>query len=277
MRLRDGRPYPPPMARPRLVALYTDFGREDVYAGVLRAILRTLAPESDIVDICHEIPAGDRHAAAFMLLSAVPHMPRGTIHLCVVDPGVGTSRMLVAARAGGHTFIGPDNGVFAPVVEALGGVTEARYLTNEKLQGPRRSATFHGRDVMAPVAAHLVRGIDFATVGDTAGPLEELPGFAPEVTPRRVTGRLLHVDHFGNLVTNLLPAEVPGGGDAWDLVVADAPIARWGETFADVARGELVAYVGSVGFLEVAARDGSAAEKLGAKAGAAVTATRRNA
>jgi S-adenosylmethionine hydrolase len=265
------------MARPRLVALYTDFGHRDVYAGVLRGILRTLAPESEIVDICHEVPAGDRHAAAFMLLSAVPHLPRGTIHLCVVDPGVGTSRMLVAARAGGHTFIGPDNGVFAPVVEALGGVTEARYLTNDKLQGPRRSATFHGRDVMAPVAAHLVRGIDFATVGDTAGPLEDLPGFAPDVTPQRVTGRVLHVDRFGNLVTNVLPAEVPGGGDAWEFAVDGSRVARWGETYGDVAPGEPLVYVGSVGFLEVAVRDGSAAEKLGAKTGVAVTATRRNA
>jgi uncharacterized protein (TIGR00299 family) protein len=189
------------MARPRLVALYTDFGHRDVYAGVLRAILRTLAPESEVVDICHEVPSGDRHAAAFMLLSSVPYLPRGTIHLCVVDPGVGTSRMLVAVRAGGHTFIGPDNGVFAPVIEALGGVTEARYLTNEKLQGPRRGATFHGRDVMAPVAAHLVRGIDFANVGERAGALEELPGFAPDVATERVSGRVLHVAaHAGRAV-----------------------------------------------------------------------------
>lgn len=265
------------MARPRLVALYTDFGHSDVYAGVLRGLLRTLAPEAETVDICHEIPAGDRHAAAFMLLSAVPYLPRGTIHLCVVDPGVGTSRMLVAARAGGHTFIGPDNGVFAPVAEALGGVTEARYLTNEKLQGVRRGATFHGRDVMAPVAAHLVRGIDFATVGDKAGPLEELAGFAPDVTADRVTGRVLHVDHFGNLVTNVLPTEVPGGGDAWDLSVAGGPVARWARTYGDAEPGELLIYCGSVGFLEVAVRDGSAAERLRVRSGAAVTAVRRSA
>jgi S-adenosylmethionine hydrolase len=269
------------MARPRLVALYSDFGNRDVYAGVLRAILRTLAPESEVVDICHEVPAGDRHAAAFMLLSAVPYLPRGTIHLCVVDPGVGTSRMLVAARAGGHTFIGPDNGVFAPVIEALGGVTEARYLTNEKLQGPRRGATFHGRDVMAPVAAHLVRGIDFANVGEQAAPLLDLPGFAPDVAAERVTGRVLHVDHFGNLVTNLLPAEVPGGAAAWDLAVgtdgtaASTRIARWAETYGDAEPGELLVYPGSVGFLEVAVRDGNAAERLRARTGSSVTATRR--
>jgi S-adenosylmethionine hydrolase len=269
------------MARPRLVALYSDFGHRDVYAGVLRAILRTLAPESEVVDICHEVPAGDRHAAAFMLLSAVPYLPRGTIHLCVVDPGVGTSRMLVAARAGGHTFIGPDNGVFAPVIEALGGVTEARYLTNEKLQGPRRGETFHGRDVMAPVAAHLVRGIDFANVGEQAAPLLDLPGFAPDVAAERVTGRVLHVDHFGNLVTNVLPSEVPGGGATWDLAVgtdgaaALARIARWAATYGDAEPGELLVYPGSVGFLEVAVRDGNAAERLRVRTGSLVTATRR--
>jgi S-adenosyl-L-methionine hydrolase (adenosine-forming) len=265
------------MARPRLVALYTDFGHRDVYAGVLRGILRTLAPEAETVDICHEIPAGDRHAAAFMLLSAVPYLPRGTIHLCVVDPGVGTSRMLVAVRAGGHTFVGPDNGVFAPVVEALGGVTEARYLTNEKLQGPRRGDTFHGRDVMAPVAAHLVRGIEFALVGESAGTLEDLAGFAPEVAADRVDGRVLHVDHFGNLVTNVLPAEVPGEGGAWDLAVDGRQIERWGRTYGDADPGELLVYSGSVGFLEVAVRDGDAARRIGAKAGTRVTATRRTA
>jgi S-adenosylmethionine hydrolase len=263
------------MARPRLVALYSDFGHRDVYAGVLRGILRTLAPEAETVDICHEVPAGDRHAAAFMLLSAVPYLPRGTIHLCVVDPGVGTSRMIVAVRAGGHTLIGPDNGIFAPVVEALGGVTEARYLTNEKLQGATRSSTFHGRDVMAPVAAHLVRGIDFAQVGDKAGPLEELPGFAPDVSPDRVTGRILHVDHYGNVVTNVLPAEVPGLGAAWDLGVNGERVVRWGRTYADAEPGALLVYTGSVGFLEVAVREGSAAERLHVRAGDPVTATRR--
>ena len=263
------------MARPRLVALYTDFGHRDVYAGVLRGILKTLAPEAETVDICHEIPAGDRHAAAFMLLSAVPYLPRGTIHLCVVDPGVGTSRMLVAARAGGHTLIGPDNGVFAPVAEALGGVTAARYLTNEKLQGPRRSDTFHGRDIMAPVAAHLVRGIDFATVGDSAGPLEELAGFAPEVTEGCVTGRVLHVDHFGNLITNVLPSEVPGLGASWDLAIAGTRVTRWGRNYGDAEPGEAFVYTGSVGFLEVAVPLGNAAERLRARAGDPVTATRR--
>ncbi len=263
------------MARARLVALYTDFGHRDVYAGVLRGLLKTLAPEAEVLDVCHEIPAGDRHAGAFMLLSAVPYLPRGTIHLCVVDPGVGTARMLVAVRSGGHTFVAPDNGVLAPVVEALGGATEARYLTNEKLQHASRSATFHGRDVLAPVAAHLVRGIDFALVGETAGPLVDLPGFAPAVGESIVNGRVLHEDRFGNLVTNVLPDDLPGLGPAWRLEVGGRAIEHWGRTYGDAEPGALIVYAGSVGFLEVAVRDGSAAQTLGARTGTAVTATRR--
>ena len=265
------------MARPRLVALYSDFGHGDAYAGVLRGLIKSLSPEAEVVDICHEVPRGDRFAGALMLLSAVPYLPKGTIHLCVVDPGVGTERKVIAVRAGGHTFVAPDNGVLAPVVEALGGVSESRYLTNEKLQRLRRSATFHGRDVMAPVVAHLVRGIDFAQVGDVAGLLADLPGFAPAVDADRVSGRVLHVDHFGNLVTNLLPSEVPGGGAAWDLAGGERPVDGWARTYGDAPVGGTLVYEGSVGFLEVAVREGSAADALGLGAGASVVATRRTA
>ncbi len=259
-----------------MVALYTDFGDRDVYVGVMRALITAQAPTAEVVDLCHGIPAGDRHAGALMLLSAVPYLPRGTIHVCVVDPGVGTERRLVAVRAGGHTFVAPDNGVIAPVVEALGGVSEARYLTNEKLQRPRKGSTFHGRDVMAPVAAHLVRGIDFAVVGETADGIQDLPGFAPAVEADRVVGRVLHVDHFGNLVTNVLPADLQGPAGSWELRVGGRVVERWGATFGDVARGELLVYTGSVGFLEVAAREASAAAALGVEpSGAVVVEARR--
>jgi S-adenosylmethionine hydrolase len=255
------------MARPRLVTLYSDFGHRDVYAGVLRAVLTTMAPEAEVVDMCHGIPPGDLHSAAFQLLAAVPHVPKGTIHLCVVDPGVGTDRRVLAVRAGGHTFVAPDNGVLSPVVEALGGATEIRFLTNEKLQRQRRSATFEGRDVMAPVVAHLVRGIHFALVGDEGHEVAELPGFAPDVQADAITGRVIHVDHFGNLITNLLPSELDGGAREWTVSVDGRVIEQWGRTFADVARGSLLVYTGSTGFLEVAARDGSAATVLGVQAG----------
>ena len=263
------------MARPRLVALYTDFGTADVYAGVVRGIIRTIAPDAEVVDLTHGVPPGDLHAGAFMLLSAVPFLPRGTVHLCVVDPGVGSDRRVVAVRAAGHTFVGPDNGVLAPVVEALGGATDMREVSNERLMRRRRSATFHGRDIMAPVVAHLVRGIDFAMVGEQVQDLQPLAGFAPEITEDGAIGRVLHVDRFGNLVTNLLPGELRGPFGSWLISVAGRPIERWGTTFADVAPGELLVFPGSVGFLEVAARDGSAAQILGAGSGETVTAERR--
>jgi S-adenosylmethionine hydrolase len=263
------------MARPRFVALTTDFGLDDVYVGVLRGVIRTLSPEADVLDVCHAVAPGDRHEGAFFLLSAVPFLPKGTIHLCVVDPGVGTDRKIVAVRAGGHTFVAPDNGVLAPIVEALGGVQEARYLTNERLQRPRRGNTFHGRDVMAPVCAHLCRGIDFSLVGDVAPGIEPLPGFAPVVGDGRCEGRVLHVDRFGNVVTNLVPSDLRGARDEWRLDVGGTEVARWGETYGDVRPGELLVYAGSVGFLEIAVRDGSAAARLGAGRSAPVVAVRR--
>lgn len=272
------------MARPRIVALYTDFGLTDVYAGVMRGVVTTLAPEAEILDVCHAIAPGDIHEGAFMLLSAVPFLPRGTIHVCVVDPGVGTDRAVVAVRAGGHTFIAPDNGVLHPVVEALGGASEVRTLTNERLQRPKRGNTFHGRDVMAPVAAHLVRGIEFALVGEPHPALLDLPGFAPVAAHDRVDGRVLHVDRFGNVVTNLVPGDlVPGGTpDAdlggWRLRLggpAGATVGTWADTYGRVAPGDLLAYPGSSGFLEIAVRDGNAAERLGVRRGDPVVAERR--
>lgn len=262
------------MARARIVALFSDFGRQDVYAGVLRGLIKSLSPEAEVVDMCHMIPPGDRYAAAFMLLSAVPFLPRGSIHLCVVDPGVGTERQILAVRAGGHTFVAPDNGLLAPVVEALGGATDMRYLTNEKLQRKRRSATFHGRDIMAPVVAHLVRGIDFAMVGDVATEITDLPGFAPAIGPDRAVGRVLHVDGFGNLATNLLLGELEGAPTGWRVLVAGQEIERWGTTFADAPPGGLIVYTGSVGFLEVACRGGNAADSLGVAPGSEVVAER---
>jgi S-adenosylmethionine hydrolase len=264
------------MSRPRIVALYTDFGLADVYAGVMRGVVTTLAPEAEILDVCHAIAPGDRHEGAFMLLSTVPFLPRGTIHVCVVDPGVGTDRAIVAVRAGGHTFIAPDNGVLHPVVEALGGAAEVRTVANERLQRPKRGNTFHGRDVMAPVAAHLVRGIEFALVGDVRAGLIELPGFAPVAGPDRVDGRVLHVDRFGNVVTNLVAGDLAGGFEAgWRLRVGGTVVETWADTYGRVAPGELLAYPGSAAFLEIAVRDGSAAERIGARRGEPVAAERR--
>lgn len=263
------------MARPRFVALYSDLGLSDVDVGVLRGVIRTLSPEAEVLDVCHAIAPGDRHEAAFFLLAAAPYLPKGTIHLCVVDPGVGSPRPVVAVRAGGHTFVGPDDGALAPVVDALGGVQEARYLTNERLQRPRRGRTFDGRDVMAPVCAHLVRGIDFALVGDAAQAIAPLAGFAPTVGPDRCDGRVLHVDRLGNVVTNLVPADLRGTREDWRIDVGGASVARWGDTYADVAPGEAFAYPGSVGFVEVAVRLGDAAARFGAARGMAVAAVRR--
>jgi len=265
------------MPRERLVALYSDFGITDVYVGVLHGIIRTLAPEAGVLDITHGIAPGDLHGGAFMLLSAVPFLPRGTVHLCVVDPGVGTDRRIVAVRASGHTFVGPDNGVLAPVVEALGGATDVRYVTNERLMRRRRTSTFQGRDIMAPVVAHLVRGIELAAVGEAAESIVPFPEFAPTIGADEARGRVLHLDRFGNVVTNLLPGELDGDMGTWHIELGGQRVERWATTYGDVAPGEVFVYPGSVGFLEVAQRDGDAGAGLGVAVGDPVLARRSGA
>lgn len=235
------------MARPRIVALYSDLGLEDVRAGVFRGIVRTLAPEAVVLDVCHRIRPGDRHEAAFFLLSAVPFLPRGTIHVCLVGPGTRG----VAVRAGGHTLLASDDGVLVPVVEALGGLAENRLLTNTRLHRSRTgAATVLGRDVLGPVAAQLVRGIDFNLVGEDAGELAGLPGFAPAVTADRIDGRVLHADASGRAVTNLVLDDLGGRLDAWDVTIGETP------------SGALV--TGEIGFLETLPAPGAPVFENGA-------------
>ncbi|MCG3135862.1 MAG: 5'-fluoro-5'-deoxy-adenosine synthase [Planctomycetes bacterium] len=258
------------MARPRIVALYTDYGSSDARAGVLRGVVTSLAPEAEVLDVCHGVPPGDLCGAAYRMLCAVPFLPRGTIHVCDVARR-GVASRTVAVRAGGHTLLAADDGVLAPVIEALGGAAEARVVTNEKLQRPRRGDE-RGRDVMGPVAAHLLRGIEFALVGAPAGPLAELPEFAPRADGDRVVGRVLDVDAAGRVVTSFVEGDLPGGGAAWMLRVGatDVPVAG-----GDGPASALVAEPGSGQFIvidESGGRTSGAAARLGCARGDAVTA-----
>ena len=241
-----------------VITLLTDFGYRDSYVAEMKGVLVSALPAVQLIDISHAIPAGDIRAAQYLIGRAWRAFPRGTVHLVVVDPGVGTGRRALAVERDGHRFVAPDNGVLTPVLD--GGVTVALTVPAEA------SRTFHGRDVFAPTAARLA--------GDT--PLRSL---GPEVSdplrivlaePRRdgttVTGVVVHVDHFGNLITN-----IPG---AWvrpaqrvRVGSAGIPLLR---TFGDVVSGGLVAFVGSGGTVEVAVRDHSAAARLGGGVGTEV-------
>ena len=242
-----------------IITLLTDFGTRDSYVAEIRGTLLTLAPAAVLVDISHDVEPGDIRSGAYIFGRSWRTFPSETIHLAVVDPGVGSARRALALRALGHFFVGPDNGLFTPVLDYLGAVVELPIPSTA-------AATFHGRDVFAPAAAALARGVSLASLGSasSSAPIQ-LPRAAPRTDDAGIAGEVIHVDRFGTLVTNL-------GADATDPIeVAGArvPLRR---TFSDVASGDLVALLGSGGTIEIAVRDGSAAERLAAGIGSRVSA-----
>ncbi len=242
------------------ISLLTDFGSGSVYVGQMHAVLLRLAPDVPVVDLAHDCPAGHVEAAAYILRRSVPHFPPGTVHVVVVDPGVGTSRAVLAARTDQGLFVGPDNGALAEAV--AGG--EVRRVENRALMARDISPTFQGRDIMAPVAARLATGTALVEVGPVARPLHVPPVL--EIEDGGVTGRVLMADHFGNLITNIpfeMLAEVGGPGGAVRVRIGAAFLDGLVATFADVAPGRALAYIGSGGHLEIAVNEGSAAEALG--------------
>ena len=242
-----------------LITLLTDFGTRDSYVGEMRGRLLTLAPGVVLADISHDISSGDVPAAAYVLERTWAAFPPGTIHLAVVDPGVGSERRALALRSNGHLFVGPDNGLFTAVLETAQCVIE--------LPVPAGAApTFHGRDVFAPAAAALATGASLEALGGRfhADPVR-LSRPQPNRDATSLLGEVVYVDRFGTLVTNL------AAGAAGPIEVAGrvVPLRR---TFSDVASGEMVAMIGSGGAIEIALRDGSAAEHLGAGVGSRVRA-----
>jgi S-adenosylmethionine hydrolase len=238
-----------------IVTLLTDFGTSDSYVAELKGVLLARCPAITLVDVTHAVPPGDIRSGAYLLGRSWPRFPADTIHLAVVDPGVGTGRSALALRARGHSFVGPDNGLFTPVYRD----TE---VTAVVLPVPADAApTFHGRDVFAPAAAALAGGTPIHALGE---PLTTMPvrlTYAePHYEGKSVVGEILYVDRFGTLVTNLTTELVPPYAV---LEVEGLEIGPLRRTFGDVPTGGLLAYVGSAGAVEIAVRDGSAARRLG--------------
>lgn len=258
------------MARP-VLTLLTDFGLRDPYVGIVKGVILGICPEAQLVDLTHEVPPEDVAAGAFLLEHAAGYFPPGTVHLGVVDPGVGSARRMVAVRAGGQIFVAPDNGLLSRVlrgrrVEAAVVLEEPRYFL------PEVSSTFHGRDVLAPVAAHLAAGVSLDALGPPAGKLERLGERAPAWRGDRLRGRVVFVDRFGNLVTDIDPAELP---KRFRLHAADFTAEKLHRTYADGRPGEPIALVSSFGLVELAVREGSAAKVLGLDRGAPIVVERR--
>jgi S-adenosylmethionine hydrolase len=248
-----------------IITLITDFGTEDHYAGALKGVILSINPEVAIVDVSHEVPAGNIQSGSYMLSQIHPLFPDGTIHLVVVDPGVGGARRPLVLKSSRGFFVGPDNGVFTPVlksgeVDSVVEITERKYLTGNI------SATFHGRDVFAPVAAHLSLGT--VTIDDLGHTVEDpffLESCEPEILESTIRGSIINCDRFGNLITNIAEGVLEEFLEGNDLVVetGDKSIEGLKKTYTSVGEGGLLVLIGSGGLLEISKNGGSAKESLG--------------
>lgn len=268
-----------------LITLTTDFGLDDAYVAAMKGVILSINPQVTIVDLCHSIEPQNITQAAFILSTNYRYFPQGTIHVVVVDPGVGTERRAVLLTTPSAFFLAPDNGVLSYVVEEFAPLSEEQPATGERWLGPELRAialsnphfwrhpvsdTFHGRDIFAPVAAHLSLGTPTTDFGDLIPSLVAIP--TPRIQRREsgvLVGHVLHIDHFGNLVTNIKREDLPRG--KLFVEVTGHIIEDLSPTYAEAE--ELMAIIGSSGHLEVSLRNGSAARLLRAKIGDEVSIT----
>jgi len=259
------------MSRP-IVALLTDFGTKDHYAGTLKGVVLSVCPDANLVDIGHDIPAHDVVAGALELAACYRYFPNGTIFLVVVDPGVGSSRRGVAADISDYRFVAPDNGVLSAVFleSPPKRVVE---LTERKFSRPTISRTFEGRDRFAPAAGFLAKGIALVSLGKTIKDFHTIDLPRPSVSGTEVRGEVVRVDRFGNLITNIDHRSFQqfGSGAAIAVVVGGREVPRIVATYADAPAGELCALFGSTDHLEVAINAGDAARTLSLGRGTPVT------
>jgi S-adenosylmethionine hydrolase len=256
-----------------IVTLLTDFGLTEPFVGVMKGALLSECPSARLIDLSHALPAQDVAAAAFWSAVSARYFPEGTVALAVVDPGVGSTRAPIVVEASARWFVGPDNGLFDLVRERLE-PARVRRIDAEQLNIIAISRTFHGRDLFAPVAGRLCAGtLAFDDVGPPHVPTPATPPLRMATPERgadgrvRFEGRVITVDHFGNLICNVEPgAEL---GAAFTLEVAGQPV-RCGATYSDAGPGEAIGYLGSFGQLEVGVRNGNARERFGATAGTRV-------
>ena len=252
---------------PPVITLTTDFGRASPYVAVMKGVILSVNPAARVVDLTHDIRPQDVRHACYFLATAVPYFPPGTIHVCVVDPGVGSARAALYADTPEQRLVGPDNGVFTGVFRKLGR-RHAGALTNPHFwRTPAPSDTFHGRDIFAPVAAHLACGASHLEMAPGTIQPVEIPVRCAVTFGNQWNGEVQFVDDFGNLITNVpacklksLPVKVALAGAALGTV-------RWVRAYSDAAPGELVCLFSSDGYFELAEVNGNAARRLSARAG----------
>jgi len=245
-----------------IITLTTDFGLSDPFVGIMKGVILGIAPDVQIVDISHDVQAYDVLQAALVIDSAYPYFPDRTVHVVVVDPGVGSARRPIAAISHGQIFIAPDNGALTTV---LG--DEVHAITNETVFLSSVSRTFHGRDIFAPAAAHVARGMPVRNLGPSIQDFIKHPVPQPTRIGDKLLATVLRVDKFGNLITNLRRRDL---NPNFTIRVAGRPVKRLCLTFSEAKSGELFALEGSTGYIEIAMNQDSAAEMLQVRQGAEI-------
>jgi S-adenosylmethionine hydrolase len=256
------------MAAP-LITLTTDFGQAAPYVAAMKGVLLDINPQAHLIDLSHSLPPQDLRHCSFFLRSALPYFPSGTIHLIVVDPGVGTERPLLIVEVGGQRLVVPDNGCWTEFARLKADTPRVRHLSERRFWRPEVSATFHGRDILAPVAGNVSLGLVTALLGPQVTTWVELKLPSARPTSEGWDGEVVFVDDFGNLITNL-SAEVVGPGRACRVEIGGQTIDRLVRTYGDAPPGTLVTLLSSVASLEIAVVAGSAADRLQLAAGAPV-------
>ena len=249
----------------QIITVTTDFGTQDWFVGTMKGVILGLAPRAAIVDITHEIPPRDIRAGAFALAASYGHFPKGTVHVAVIDPGVGSARKAIAVRTANYLFVGPDNGVlsFALARERIKSVHRLE-KRNYFLQPV--SQTFHGRDIFAPVAAHLSRGVPIRKFGAAQKGFVRLPWPQPCVRRNRIEGEVVFVDRFGNAISNIENGRVNTRREL-EIFTGRKRLCQAKAFYQSVPTGQAVAVPGSSGFLEIAVNGGSAAKRFRLKIG----------
>lgn len=257
------------MSQNSIITLLSDFGLSDVYVGVMKGAIAKINPTLHAIDLTHQIPPQNIAAGRFCLMNAYPYFPSGTVHVAVVDPGVGSNRRAIAIQLSGGYLVGPDNGLFGGVLSHSPAVAAVE-LTNLSYWRPgATSSTFHGRDIFAPVGAYLASGVPLEQLGRPIDPTTLVKLSIPECTKTNasIVGCIQYIDHFGNLITNITGTQIEG--KTWSVAVADLLI--WGsQTYSDSELGGLVALIGSHGWVEIAINSGNAQSQLHLELGARV-------
>lgn len=249
------------MPESRIITLLSDFGLRDVYVGVMKGVIAQINPALTVVDLTHQIAPQNIAAARFSLMNAYPYFPAGTVHIAVVDPGVGSRRRGIAIQIDRGFLVGPDNGLFSGVLNQTPAMAAVELTNPQYWRTPMPSTTFHGRDIFAAAGAHLASGVPLAQLGEVIEPTTLVQLAIPERTSTNVgiVGYIQYIDHFGNLITNIPAADVEG--KTWSVAVGDRLI-QGSQTYSDREIGDIVTLIGSHGWVEIAVNGGSAQSQL---------------